>query len=195
MLSGPGKGEVGTILHGAFMVIGVLGAAVFFAIGFWVWFWHLRWLRRVGFAALVCGLLFMMFGQNVQWWLRDMRMDRMEALAQKRQQVETDLLQTLRALTDDPVTAVALYDVYMDRINKRDMYNGRYTGRWDSFAVFHVAYMFVFFDRGRAAEHGNRRPPYAGLYCSFFKDAFGDLVVTDDQRERALVACPDAFSG
>ncbi|MGJ8625173.1 MAG: hypothetical protein ACSHW1_20720 [Yoonia sp.] len=85
-----------------------------------------------------------MFGQNVQWWLRDMRMDRMEALAQKRQQVETDLLQTLRGLTDDPVTAVALYDVYMDRINKRDMYNGRYTGRWDSFAVIHVAYMFVF---------------------------------------------------
>lgn len=188
---GAGQGEVGVILHGAFIAFGLIFALVFAAVALWLFLWHIKWLRWLGLAALVFGILAMVFGNQVRWWLIDQRIERSDRNYQAQVVIEGELYRLLRTLTQDQDAALAVLPTYMTRMNARDIHNGDYTNDWDTFAYVHTIYMFVVFGVERDAQYDNQRPPFAGLYCINFRDKLGTVVQTADQQERAEVACPD----
>ena len=183
LTSGPGEGDVGVILHGAFTIVSLLGVLFFAIVALWVWFWHLRWLRYgvVGLAVLALAYLL----------AYDTRRDGMAAEAERRQalfaEIQQDFYARMRAAGTDRAALIALRPAYDARVNRRDLFNGERNTTWGPFEEVHTIYVMTFAD---PAYEAVKAPPYAGLYCREFNDNFGDLVVSDVQIARLAMICP-----
>ena len=187
LASGPGEGDVGVILRGAFTIVSLLGVLFFGIVALGIWFWHLRWLRYgvVGLAVLVLAYL-LAYGT-----LRDGRYQRMAAEAERRQalfaEIRLDFYARMRAAGTDRAALIALRPAYDARVNRRDLFNGERNTTWGPFEEVHTIYVMTFAD---PAYEAVKAPPYAGLYCREFNDNFGDLVVSDVQIARLAMICP-----
>jgi len=171
MGTSPGPGEVSVILHGAFILAGLIFAAVCSGFIAWIWFWNIRWVRVLGLGVIGVALAFVAYEFGLSAW-NNWIIKREIAVAEKEADAIGDryLAQLIVDQRDTAERSLSLFRAYLSESGRVQTPSGysAYGGR--EFRAIWFLHHWTFFD----ADFDG----YATYYptnedCALFLDAFG----------------------